>query len=69
MRCLPKQDQSYVSIVYSRDPSTVGIFYGEFKCDGTRLTSVGLPLHQGFKDPTEGINWRNLPKRIQIEEE
>ena len=69
MSCLPKQDATYVSIEYSRDPSTVGLFYEWFKSDGTRLTTVWVPLQQGFKDPTEGINWRDLPKRIQIEEE
>lgn len=68
MSCLPRFGKFYVSIMYSRDCGTVGLFYDLFKNSGTRLTSVGVPLKKGFKDPSESLNWQQLPKIITIEE-
>lgn len=66
-----KDGRRYVSIQYSRGPGsfTNEIFYDWFEPDGRRLTSLGIPLAREFKDPSEGVSWRQLPKPIAIDGE
>jgi hypothetical protein len=69
MRCFSNQNHFYASVMYSRDPSTVGTFYELFNDNGTRLTMAGRHLYKGFKNPYEGIDRKQLPILIKIEEE
>lgn len=69
MLCLPKQGRYYVSVDYSRGSGAQGEFIELFSEKGSRYTSIGIPLQRSFKDPYDGIGWRNLPKEIRIEGE
>ncbi len=72
LSCLHGLDgKNYVEVEYSRGASSFSneIFYDWFEPDGKRLTSNGIPLKRGFKNPAEGINWKQLPKQIAIEGE